>query len=130
MNRTPEWIIERATARIAGRIEFVVDIKENKDVVLRYDFGNGDVEEVEFRKYSWAERDNTDNSVYKWVNSRTDDFLDKIAKALKKNRDMNTSLRPEDKAGPVLPPPQPRAKGRPPGSKNKSAVATSEIAST
>lgn len=121
MNRTPEWIIERATARIAGRIEFTAKVMENKDVVLRHEHAGGDVEELEFRSYAWANSDNTDDSVYKWVNRQVDDFLDKIAKFRRKQRETDKSLRPEEKTGPVMPVEKPRKRGRPKGTTKKPA---------
>lgn len=130
MNRTPEWIIERATARIAGRIEFTSDIKENKDVVLRHEHPGGDVEELEFRSYAWANSDNTDDSVYKWIARHVDDFLDKIAKFRRKQRETDKSLRPEEKVGPVMPEPKTRKRGRPKGSTKKKPTAPEPESST
>lgn len=136
MNRTPEWIIERATARIAGRIEFTTEVKENKDIILRHEYGDGEVDEVEFRSYAWAERDNTDDSVYKWVNRHVDDLLTKIAKRRKALSEMNRNLKPDEadllvkvsKEVETLRPVT-RPRGRPPGT-NKKVTAPSETAST
>lgn len=125
MNRTPEWIIERASARIAGRIEFTTEVKENKDIILRHEYGDGEVDEVEFRSYAWAERDNTDDSVYKWVNRHVDDLLTKIAKRRKTLRDINKNLAADD--SPIMPEPQPRKRGRP---QKQKPIVLPETAST
>lgn len=119
MNRTPEWIIERAQARIADRIVVTCKAEDNGDVILHHESTN---EVKTLPVSSWSNRDNSDESVRKWIDRRVDHLLECVGRSLKKRKDTNVALldempvRREEVLKAVLPAPAPRKRGRPKGS--------------
>lgn len=132
MNRTVDWVIERASARIAQRVPFAPTVSEND--VLCTDAETGESMQLLFKW--WGHPDNSDRSVHEKINRTVDRWLEHIARRRKETRAVNAELDPAEtpkrmnkaEAIATLPAPAPRKKGRP--KKQQEEAQPEEVAAT